>query len=229
MQNVKINGRWDILLPDHRAARPEWYTEQGWERKRLDSMHEHLNSKDVIFYVGAEEGDMAGLLSSWGVAVGMFEPNGLVWPNIKAIWEANKLAPPLFCFSGFASTCNVDIPDGMSYGFPPSANGPVIGNHGFKELSDPGKIPQIRIDAVGIVPTALSIDVEGSEWEVLRGAEKTLREHHPKIWLSIHPEFMFNYFKEYSGDLRNWIKEIGYKETILDYQHELHVYYEPKN
>ena len=32
--------------------------------------------------------------------------------------------------------------------------------------------------------------------------------------------------KVYRHDLRQFIKGIGYKETLLDYQHEVHLYYE---
>lgn len=236
MKNVKVNGNWDILLPEHRADRPDWYTEKGWERERMDSMYRHLvmgndPKKEVMFYVGAEEGDMAGVIASWGVTLGLFEPNDKVWPNIKAIWEANNLPDPTFTFSGFAankSTHYISAFKGNGLPiWPESANGPLIGDHGFRELWQPGDIPQIRIDDIPITPTALSIDVEGSEWEVLRGTEKTIIEHHPKIWLSGHPEFMFKMFGEYMGDLRNWLKDRGYSEQLLAYDHELHFLYLP--
>jgi hypothetical protein len=70
------------------------------------------------------------------------------------------------------------------------------------------------------------LDVEGSEWRVLAGAEKVLREHKPKIWLSGHPEFMLQQWDESLYNLRQWIKGLGYTEIILDYQHEVHLYYE---
>jgi hypothetical protein len=76
-------------------------------------------------------------------------------------------------------------------------------------------------------PTAISLDVEGSEWRVLGGAEKVMREFRPKIWLSGHPEFMMMYWEEYLYDLRQFIKGIGYIEHLIDYQHEVHFYYEP--
>lgn len=225
MRPTLINGKWEIILPNHRADRPEWQIENGgWEKARLDSMHKHLGDEDVLFYVGTEEGDMAGLCAMWGAKMVLFEPNPRVWPNIKAIWKANKLEDPFWCLAGFAS--NKTTPYEIYSGFPPCADGALIGDHGFKELQDPGDIPQIKIDDIDIIPTAISIDVEGSEWEVLRGAEQTLRKHKPKIWLSLHPEFMWRIYGEYSADLRNWIKDLGYKETLLDYQHECHLFYE---
>lgn len=222
MKKVKINGEYEIILPEHRANRPEWYTEQGWEKKRLQSMKENLTEKDVMFYVGNEEGDMSALLAMWGVKLGLFEPNPKVWPNTKAIWEANSLPLPLFSFCGFASSQTTE--GGMYGGFPPSANGEVIGDHGFMELQN-HNAPEIKIDDIEIIPTAISIDVEGSEFEVLKGAEKTLQLHKPKIWLSLHPEFLFRIYGVYAYDVRNWIKNLGYKEELLDYQHEVHLLY----
>lgn len=240
MVKAKLNGEFNIVLPKHRAERPEWYIEQGWEKKRLDRLCKriflrdvgyegHPRDPDVVYYVGAEEGEMAALCQMWGARVVLFEPNDLVWPNIKAIWDANKLDYPILCFSGFASNHDSKTGEIYAQSFPPSADGEVIGNHGFKELADPGEIPQVKIDTLvdqtAIVPTIISLDVEGSEWEVLRGAEKTLREYHPTIFLSLHPEFMYHHFKEHSGDLRKWIKDLGYTEELIDYQHEVHLVY----
>lgn len=225
-----LNGKYEITIPKHRADRPEWYTDTGWERERLDSIHSKLTQGDIVYYVGAEEGEMAALCQIWGAEVILFEPNNLVWPNIKSIWEANNLDAPLAIFNGFAANKDYKVAENFMRIWPQSANGEVIGNHGFKELADPGDIAQVKIDTIvniyGTIPTAISLDVEGSEWEVLRGAEQTLNKYKPKIWLSGHPEFLYIHFGEYLGDLRAWIKNIGYKETLLDYQHEVHFYYE---
>jgi hypothetical protein len=84
------------------------------------------------------------------------------------------------------------------------------------------------VASTGLPPTIITFDCEGSDWQVMRGAEKTLRTHKPAIFASIHPEFMFHQFGEYSRDFRNWLIAFGYDETILDYQHELHAMYLPK-
>lgn len=242
MVEATLNGQFKIILPKHRADRPDWYTEAGWEKPRLKAMYECIKEQDkpVVYYVGAEEGEMPALCQMWGADVVMFEPNPYVFPNIRAIWEANKLAPPAGVYVGFASSKTDEHPEHLHPaitgkeidGWAECAYGEVIGNHGFKELyQEADAFPQIKIDdyveRTGIVPTVLTFDCEGSDWEVCKGAEQTLRNHRPVIFASIHPEFMFHQFGEYAHDFRNWLIDIGYKETFLDYQHEAHFMYTP--
>lgn len=234
MIKTKVNGRWDILLPEHRAVRPEWASKDGWEKKRLDHLHDNLkfSQGDTIYYIGAEEGDMAALCQMWGAKVVLFEPNPLVWPNIKAIWDANGLEEP-YVFNGFAANKTEPLSETLNFGlgFPESADGDIISDHGFKNLCEAdGTIAMVKIDDLvmetRLVPNIISVDVEGAEYEVLRGAKQTLEEYHPRIYLSLHPEFMYEIYGEYATDLRNWIKGLGYKETLIDYQHEVHLFYE---
>lgn len=232
MVKVLLNGQFEIIIPKHRADRPDWYTEEGWEKPRLSRMHEIITAqkKPVVYYVGAEEGEMPALCQMWGAEVVMFEPNPKVWSNTKAIWKANKLATP-HTFQGFCSseTHIIDPDNGFKLGFPACADDEIVAAHGFKELYLEGKnYNQIKIDDVDYKPpTIITFDCEGSDWEVMKGAKDTLINHKPIIVASIHPEFMFHQFGQYSSDFRNWIKSFGYKETYIDYKHELHMLYEP--
>ena len=230
MRQCLINGSYNIYLPEHRADRPEWYMEKGWEKKRLQYMELNIDVKDTVFYVGSEEGEMPALCSMWGAEVVMFEPNDKVWANTKAIWEANHLSPPLATIEGFAS--NFTSPEVPVYlqGFPPSGDGEIISDHAFRELSSPGTIPQLKIDDFvvqrTIHPTIIAMDVEGSEWEVLKGAEETLKKYHPKIFVSWHPEFMFRLWNYYTAEARHWLTDLGYEEVFIDYPlHEVHMMY----
>lgn len=221
MQKTLINKKWELSLPEHRAARDVWDT---WEFERLQSMHKHLKPKDRVIYVGAEEGDLSALCSLWGCDLVLIEPNDKVWPNIRAIWDANYLKLPE-TYVGFAS--DVTTSADLLFGFPECAYGEVIGDHGFKTLLEYPELNQIRIDDIRGRVDAISIDVEGAECKVIDGAIETLKTKRPKVWLSLHPEFLWQQYKIYSGDLRKKIKDLGYKETLLDYQHECHLYYEP--
>ena len=232
MKKVIVNGEFEITLPDHRAARPEWYEPKGWEKPRLRHMSENISSGDVMYYVGAEEGEFAALCQMWGAEVVLFEPNPKVWSHFPLLWSANNLDLPIVCIPGFASDKINNLSRIYYNEWPPEVNYVIEAAHGFKELYLEGETyGQITIDSCvydhGIKPpTAISLDVEGSEWRVLGGAERVLREHKPKIWLSGHPEFMLQQWNESLYNLRQWIKGLGYTEIILDYQHEVHLYYE---
>jgi len=103
MVEAVLNGEFKIILPKHRADRPEWYTDKGWEQARLKHMSQTTKDHDWVYYVGAEEGEMCALLKMWGANIIMFEPNDRVWPNIKAIWEANNLDMSDIVIPGFAA------------------------------------------------------------------------------------------------------------------------------
>lgn len=252
MVKTVLNGEYEIILPEHRAAREEWHTFEGWERKRLHSMRLHLNPKgygtpnEMIYYIGAEEGEMAALCQMWGAKVVLFEPNPKAWNHIRAIWEANKLEHPAGIYPGFASditqeaTIRSEMTDMLTItpdGWVKCSRAELEAAHGFKEIDKESEyFDQMKIDdyveKTTLIPTAISIDVEGAEGMVLRGAEKTLRAVHPKIWLSGHPEFLHDNFAgrggfQYLRELRDWLKkELGYKEEILDYDHEVHLFYQ---
>lgn len=231
MVKTILNDEFEIIIPKHRADRPDWYTEEGWEKARLKSMSQNISKKDVVYYVGAEEGEMPALCQMWGADVVLIEPNPKVWSNTKAIWEANKLETP-YTFQGFASnqTRIIDEANAFHKGFPACADNEIESAHGFKELYlEAENYNQIKLDDIAKMykpPTVITFDCEGSDWEVMKGAEEILTKYKPKIWASIHPEFMFAQWNQYSSDFRNWIKGFGYKETYLDYKHELHMLYE---
>lgn len=231
MVKAVLNGDFEIIVPKHRADRPEWYTEKGWEKQRLRHMALHLGSEDVVYYVGAEEGEMCAIVAQLGCKVFMFEPNERVMPNMRAIWEANNLDMGDMFYPGFAGN---EVKGSQNLWRIDEIKGEVIHDHGFKELRDPGDIPITTIDyqvekMEHQVPTMITMDVEGSEFEVLRGAEQTIRQHHPKIYLSLHPEFLHEQYGEWGAELRKWLIDMGYTEELIDYPlHEVHLYYEAK-
>ena len=246
MQLTKINGKYEIWLPEHRAAREQWdLANGGWEVERIEAMLDVLTPKDILFDIGTEEGDISALLvKESGCQIVMFEPNDRVWPCIRLIWDENNLPKPLGFLGGFLA--NVSIGVGVHKAFDNLGLEPIIPDHGFKQLYENyPDVPQMTLDQYcsvkNIYPTVITMDVEGAEFEVIRGAEKTLREKKPIIFMSVHPEFMFDSYrnegiwKEKYGERQHvvhmlrFIDELGYTHSCIEYDyHELHMRFDPK-
>jgi FkbM family methyltransferase len=264
MIETRINKRWTLLLPEHRAARAEWF--DGWEKERLASMHTHLSYKveqwerrngfaegiagratlsprPLIVDVGAEEGDFPALFSKWGCDLILVEPNPKVWPNVRAIWNANELRMPLMWWVGFASDHNDFDPIHNNVGskgfvaddgWPWCAAGEVIGDHGFRHLAQQAdSTPCIQLDELcrSHKVDAITIDVEGSELRVLHGSHRILRDDRPTVWVSCHTDYEWNdqmYAGVRSADVCEFMDGQGYDYELLAVDHEEHWMFTPR-
>lgn len=85
-------------------------------------------------------------------------------------------------------------------------------------------IETVTIDEAlgGTAPTFIKMDVEGAELEALKGAEKSIRNYHPKLAISIYhkpedideiPRLLLQYYPEYKFYLRHY--SLMNSETIL--------------
>lgn len=226
MRQVMVHGKWPLILPEHRQD--DWET---WEEERIEDMYDWLQSGDVVFDVGAEEGDLPALWATWGCSVVCFEPNPDMWPNIRIIWEANDLDPLAGWFVGFASDRSDYQPvslDGVN-AWPHEAYEEPTEGTGFRHLSQHPHIQQITIDEWcylhGLVPDALTIDTEGSEFRVLQGASAVLEASSPLVWVSIHTDraWVDQWYDGFtSEDVVEWMSSLGYKGIHLGTDHEEH-------
>lgn len=247
---VQINGvkEWELVLPDSSAD--EWignmkYHNNTWEMPRLRALEKLIKShsrrnkndrgKPVVMYIGAYKGDMAALLESMGADLILMESTAAFWELIRETWNINRLIKPVGFWSGLVSSKSSwsgVLPKLNEW---PSRHSPYEeGKVGFSHLAESGEdienYPQITIDdfvrVLGIVPDIITMDVEGSELEIMKGAIKTIEGHKPALMLSVHPEFMFHNHGTYERELHDLVRDRGYVGTWLDYDHEHHWLYE---
>lgn len=236
MKPCLMNGKWELWLPEHRADRREWTTPPYWEPERIDAMHAVIGPDDVVYDVGAEEADMSALWASWGARVVLIEPNPKVWPNIRAIFDCNDLAGHVEAwFVGFCGDqlrlrpeWDAEHVHPPHLGWPRCAWGPVIGDHGFLALPERPDCPVTTVDLLAGhfgPPTVVTIDVEGAELSVLRGAADVLATYRPRVFVSVHLDMPW-IDRHYPGDtgdaLDAFMVRFGYEGRHLATDHESH-------
>lgn len=209
-----------------------WDVFSYWEKERIFSMREHLKKGDVLFDIGSEQGwcnlvyaDMVGAEN-----MVLIEPTPEFWPNIKALWCKNfPNSTPKACYSGFFGSLINDKRIDFR-GWPLDAlSDSIIDRNSYRYLNEHKNIPQITIDEFvkrsGIIPDALTMDTEGAELLILKGATKTLRENNVKVWVSEHDDLAKRNFGVDEDDIAEFMAGLGYEREVLATDHERHVYY----
>lgn len=229
-----INGRWTKIVPEHIAR---WDALSMWEPERFASMETTLKPGMTLFDVGAEQGPLSVVYADFVGAANMvlFEPHPAVWPNIRMTWEANGLDLPAGGFCGLVSDRtdlappDLDFDTGQRDGWPIPAWGAELHTAVSYRLipEHAGSTPQTTLDdwvaANGIAPDAITVDVEGAELRVMRGAARTLAEHRPLVWISVHPDMMVRQYGDTGMDLYRLMRDAGYTADWLARDHEEHI------
>jgi FkbM family methyltransferase len=113
-----------------------------------------------------------------------------------------------------AAACS-DAPALATFSSGPNfATGHLVAHAQWKDGTQEGTFPvaTVTVDAIvqqlGVSPDVIKIDVEGAEASVLAGAQVTLRETKPKIFLSTHSEMLRSTCLEH-------LTELGYTSKVL--------------
>ena len=213
--------------------------EGGWEYQRMKSMIENIREGDVVFDVGAEQGDMSVLLAKKTGKIVLFEPSPVMWPHIRANFKRNNIKP-LACYVGFASDTTEEDPENLNYddtmrdGFPACSFDEIKDCRGFRHLHEEASATkQITLDEfskrTNIWPQMVTIDVEGSEYNVLEGMSKILDKSQPIVYMSVHHDFLYMNYKKFFNDIAKFFMERSYKSAFLAHDHESHFVFYKKS
>ena len=211
----------------------DWDVFACWERERFHSMRDNLSRGDILFDIGTEQGwcnlIYADIVGPENMV--LIEPTVQFWPNIRATWERNYDQLPLACYLGLLS----DITNTKLKKFAPwpaASLGLLIDRNKYQYIHEhEDNVTQMTLDDLvnrsKIVPDAITMDVEGAEILILQGADKTLRLHRPKVWISVHPDLIERDYHATADDVHTFMDELGYTATHLATDHEEHWFYRP--
>lgn len=231
----------------HRARAHDFTT---WEADFIRALMRFVEPGVVVYDVGAEEGEFSALVASKGASVHLFEPAPGVWPNIRAVFEANGLHPD-GVWHGFVGSRPAGDPDRVheiGTPWPLAADGPLQTESAFACINERPDLPCVTLDdyrgahlaqhpdLTGLQPDIIMCDVEGAEVLVLQGAQATLSRIRPLVFLSLHPPSFIARF----GDPRDpehaqlqqdhvfrCIAAHGYGMRFLGHDHESHWLFYP--
>lgn len=202
-----------------------------WERARSMSMQVNLHRGEVLYDIGTEHGALSAFYARHivgGDAMVLVEPTPEMWRNIASTWAANDLNAPAAMVHAFAGAQIDGMPVIRTGAWPTPAHFGVGETPAmpYASATDPGGIPTVTIDWLVQhevpPPAALTIDVEGAELGVLLGAYDTLRAYRPLVWCSIHDEMAAADFGVDRGEVRTFMRSMGYDERHLGTDHEQH-------
>jgi FkbM family methyltransferase len=164
---------------------------------------------------------MYAALTDTGTRVIAIEPNPNVFPLLIANSQVNGMRIDCFRLAFGAEVGDVSLfVDGRDPNASLSREAP--GKYGCWSAHEKPSLQEFRVarttvdkfcDAFGLTPGLIKLDVEGAEFEVLRGAARTLRECRPLILMEAHV-FAWDGFGYTGKDLERVIREAGY--TICD-------------
>lgn len=240
-KDVLVNDKWPIRFPEHIADLPMW---KFWEKERMAAMYAAIRPTDNILDIGTCNGDMSAVFATWipqGKII-LVEPSPDFWPLIKAIFAGNGLTP-FRCLPVLVS--NETLPSWEEWRktvtdvapYPMSAKDEIKLETGFAHLNEKPNIPVVKIDDLDLYNTEnglgvervdiITMDIEGSEYEALQGAEQVIKRDQPTIFVSIHAEFMWREHHHSPDDLIVMLKNWGYVGTYLSFDHEQHYMFKP--
>jgi len=229
-QGETFNYDYTLTLNEPLASWDVW---DYWERERIESMRQHLNKGDVLFDIGTESGwcnlVYADIVGPENMV--LIEPTPEFWPNIHALWYKRFDVNPRGCYAGLMSNITTDTRKGYelnSWG--ENYLGPIVDRNKYIYIHDNSEqIPMITIDEyvseTGIVPDAITIDVEGAELLVFKGGENTLKNNNLKLFVSIHDDLGIRDYNTTPEQTIEFLESLGYHGEFLAKNHEAHWYF----
>lgn len=221
--------KFEMILPEPLAS---WDVFPYWEKERVYSMQKHLKQGEVLFDIGTEQG-WCNLVYAQFVGpenMVLIEPTYEFWANIKKTWDKNYDVSPLACYWGlFDNKTREDFNKGFDIWEKADAE-QIIDRNKYQYIHESeNKTTHIELDKyvaeTGIVPDALTMDVEGAELLILQGAKETLKKYKPKLWISIHPDLGLRDYGIKKEQTLQFMEDLGYKGEHLATDHEEHWYF----
>lgn len=196
------------------------YFPSDYEKENFDFLRRNVKEGDTIFDIGAHIGLFSVISSRLTGPTGKvfaFEPSGQTYSllnktiainnitNIRAVHAAVGAGPGEITF--YVSPVKGDNSNSLvSYKTDRELIPEKVKMYNIDSFMEEKNLDSVRF---------MKIDVEGAEYDALRGAEKTLKTMKPVCTLGIHPEAVAAKGDKL-GDIFDFVQSCGYRLLLDD-------------
>lgn len=186
------------------------------DEQEVRDRHWHPQKDDIVLDVGAGIGSYTLPALEAGAFVTAFSPDQLMTLQLLTNLTMN---------TGFRERCRV-VPCGL-YSRAGWLNLENNARYVFADAPIPGveNLPVVTLDSLSLSRIDwIKVDVEGNELEVLRGAERSIRQHRPRMLVENH-QFMD---KGIEGRVIDFVEglHLGYRWESYPHESVTHTFFE---
>lgn len=181
-----------IVFKRHRSLNPY----------HVEVIKKYVRRGSRVVDVGANCGDYSALFLSLGARVDAFEASTI----FRKLYERFNGNPNIRLHFGAIGNTDKEI---TLNEFPDSKFSTATGKKDGGEVIISHKVPCNKLDRFDLSPDFVKIDVEGMDYEVLRGAESMLRTWKPVVMAEANPLWLAE--RGYSiKDMTTFMDKLGY-------------------
>lgn len=226
LRALSARGGFTTTIAGERLQLHGDFAAQRWEAIEVATYRafaEAIAPGDVVVDVGAHIGTYAMLAARRTGAAGRviaYEPCEETRRYLRQHLEWNHLAPRVTV----REVCCGAEPGTATFFFRGGAEGmnSLVPTEGFESAP----MPVVRLDddvnALGVTPRLIKIDVEGAEFDVLQGAQETLRTAKPVLFVSLHPAPLAEKGLSEAA-IVSWLVARGYQTRVIERDYEVHL------
>lgn len=192
-----------------------------YEGEYLMRFIEHCSKKSVVYDVGGHIGlfSLCAALSGGSIKqVLVFEPTPWNYSTLKENIKFNKLQRVIRPFQLALGSKNAED---FIHGIPKSGWGGSSFIRGKNEKKEKEIKIKVKIRKGDDLikqkkfpePSIIKIDVEGFEFEVLKGFENTFTKCKPMLFIEYHPKRLIK-IGQSEADIHNYLEQFGYKRVF---------------
>jgi FkbM family methyltransferase len=215
-RNRKIQRNMSLNRAAGQAYRPEWNWDKfvgsdaclKWSFRDLQNLEATLlltPGRSIVVQAGGNLGLFPKRLAESFERVHTFEAD----PELYRACRANAPEPNITAYN--AAIGNSNDPVGVRCSRRDNSGRDV--HEGLTHIHGGGRIRQIRVDDLDLHACDLIyLDIEGYEFNALRGAVQTIAKYSPVITVEINRSI--THYGSSEGELRAWLADLGYAEAL---------------